>query len=275
MKVRSHCRECLGRLAQQAVALSGGDEALLASSLRLVDSLFDPGKSPTDISNRLLRHVRQESGVEDPYADHKSTEFRAALAAAARLEGFFPDTLEGAIRSSAFGNGGDFFAEHRYDAGSFAFHGNVAKIERAVYTSEKVLILGDNPSDLVFDLPLVRLLKRMGKKTYYAVKARPVQNDMSMPDVARFGAGAMCDGIVSTGTEGVGIGEEEMSGVVRECWEDGSLVIAKGMGNYETISEFDRGRPVVYVMRVKCESVAEALKRRVGEYIAIAGEENG
>ena len=33
-----------------------------------------------------------------------------------------------------------------------------------------------------------------------------------------------------------------MTGIVRECWEeDGSLVIAKGMGNYETMSEFDRG----------------------------------
>ncbi len=63
------------------------------------------------------------------------------------------------------------------------------------------MILGDNPSDFVFDLPLVRLLKAMGKQVFYAIKARPVQNDMSMPDVERFGAGEMCGEIVSTGTE--------------------------------------------------------------------------
>jgi damage-control phosphatase, subfamily I len=102
-----------------------------------------------------------------------------------------------------------------------------------------------------------------------------VQNDMSMADVAPLGAENMCEEIVSTGTDEVGIRREEMSGVVRACWEDGSLVIAKGMGNYETISEFDRERPVIYIMNVKCNSVAEALGRKVGEYIAIAGEEHG
>ena len=65
--------------------------------------------------------------------------------------------------------------------------------------------------------------------------------------------------------------------VVHACWDDDrhTLIIAKGMGNYETISEFDGERPVVYVMNVKCVSVAEALNRRVGEYIAIMGEEHG
>ena len=69
---------------------------------------------------------------------------------------------------------------------------------------------------------------------------------------------------------------EEMSGT--RCGNAGrttASIIAKGMGNYETISEFDRERPVVYVMNVKCSSVAEALGRRVGEYIAITGEEHG
>ena len=57
----------------------------------------------------------------------------------------------------------------------------------------------------------------------------------------------------------MGIRREEMTGRVRECWEDGSMIIAKGMGNYETISEYDSGRPVVYVMAVKCGAVAESL----------------
>ena len=91
-----------------------------------------PAKVPTDISNRLLRHVRRETGVEDPYVDRKAAEFQDALDAAARLTGFFPDTLEGVLRSSAFGNGGDFFVEHRYDTDELAFHGNVAKIDHAV-----------------------------------------------------------------------------------------------------------------------------------------------
>lgn|GEM_PF-2477397 len=60
-----------------------------------------------------------------------------------------------------------------------------------------------------------------------------------------------------------------------KMWDDGSMVIAKGMGNYETISEFDHERPVVYVLKVKCRTVAETLGREVGTYIAIAGGDHG
>ena len=49
------------------------------------------------------------------------------------------------------------------------------------------------------------------------------------------------------------------------------MIIAKGMGNYESISEFDRERPVVYVMKVKCRTVAEAWDKGSATYIAIAG----
>jgi uncharacterized protein with ATP-grasp and redox domains len=275
MKTRPFCRECLGKLARQAVGLSGGDEVLLGSSLQLVDHLFDGSRSPTDISSVLLRYIRHETGVEDPYEERKTAEFQEAVQAAARLEGFFSNTLEGVLRASAFGNGGDFFVEHRYDTEGLAFQGNMAKIEHAVYTSEKVLILGDNPGDFVFDALLVRHLKERSKRVYYAVKARPAQNDMSAADVRRLGADRMREDIVSTGTDGVGLRKDEMTGVVRECWEDGSAVIAKGMGNYESISEFDGERLVIYVMKVKCRSVGEALGRSVGEYIAIAGGGHG
>jgi uncharacterized protein with ATP-grasp and redox domains len=151
----------------------------------------------------------------------------------------------------------------------------VAKIEDRVYISRKILILGDNIGDFVFDIPLVNLLKESGKEVFYAVKEHPVQNDLSMVDVRTFGMERMCADIISTGTDEVGIREEAMAGAVKGCWQDGSLIIAKGMGNYEAISEFDKDRPVVYVMKVKCRSVAGALGRTVGDYIAITGGEHG
>lgn len=275
MKVLPRCRDCLKDLARQVVTLSKGDERLLDSSISLIESLFSAEHSPTLISNRLLKYVRQNTAVCDPFAGLKEVEFQRATESGKRLKGFFPATLQGALQSSAFGNGGDFFVEHSYDVNSFALGGDVANIEARVYNSSKILVLGDNVGDFVFDLPLVKLLERLGKKVFYAVKARPVQNDMSMHDVERFGVSEMDGALVSTGTDEVGIRREEMSGVLKECWEDGSLVIAKGMGNYETISEFHEERPVVYVMKVKCGSVAETLGRKIGEYIAIAGGGHG
>lgn len=264
------------------MTLSGGDGQLLNACLNLIDDRFGDEISPTRISNAVLKLVKQETGAYDPYKDKKAAEFRIALEAATRLRDFFPETLEGALRSSAFGNGGDFFADHSYEVDPFPFRADMAKIERWLYISNNVLILGDNLGDFVFDVPLVAFLKKAGKHVLYAVKEHPVQNDMSMPDVERFDARELCGDIMSTGTDEVGIREEEMSGRIRQLWEDGSLIIAKGMGNYETISEFDRNRPVpgacspvLFVMKVKCTSVAEAVGRNTGEYIGILGGDYG
>ena len=111
MKVLFRCKDCLKDLARQVVTLSKGDEKLLASSIGLVESLFSGDCTPTDISNRLLRYVRQETAILDPFADRKEVEFRRALDSAEALKGFFPETLQGALQSSALGNGGDFFVE--------------------------------------------------------------------------------------------------------------------------------------------------------------------
>jgi uncharacterized protein with ATP-grasp and redox domains len=275
MKVRQYCRSCLEDLARRVVGLSGGDKKVLVRSLRLIDRLFDPDRSPTWISNRILKEVTLRSGVTDPFAESKRGELERATEAAERLKGAFAESLEGAIRSSAFGNGGDFFMEHSYDLDRCRFYCDVDKIAAQVYVSSKILILGDNVGDFVFDVSLVNLLTDMGKRVFYAVKEAPVQNDMSVTDLALPGIPRMNGKVISTGTGEVSLSREDMRGVVKECWEDGSCVIAKGMGNFESISEYDMERPVVYLMRVKCRSVAEATGRNVGDFIGMVGGDHG
>jgi damage-control phosphatase, subfamily I len=275
MKAKPHCKGCLEDLARRVLTLSGGDEDTMAHSLDLIRALFSLDRSPTVVSNQLLKEIRLRSGVGDPFAELKRVEFERAVSAAKRLKGCFPGTLEGALRLSAFGNGGDFFAEHDFDLEGSQFDCDVDKIARQVYVSKEILILGDNPGDFVFDLALVNALKKMGKQVFYAIKEKPVQNDMSMVDFKCFGPAKMPGEIVSTGTDEVGIRKDDMSGVIRRCWEDGSCIIAKGMGNYETISEYDRERPVIYIMNVKCMTVAESVGRKIGTYIAISGGGHG
>ena len=275
MKAREYCRTCLGDLARRVVGLSGGSARVLDEALRLVDDLFSLDRSPTSISNLMLKQIRLGSGVKDPFADLKKVEIAKARAAATRLLSAFPHTLEGAIHSSAFGNGGDFFLEHDYDLSRCVFHCDVDKIAGQVYVSSKILILGDNPGDFVFDAPLVKMLQDMGKRVFYAIKESPVQNDMSLPDLELPAVQPMGCEVISTGTDEVGMSREAMTGIVRQCWEDGSCVIAKGMGNFESISEYDRERPVIYLMSVKCMSVAETVGQKVGDNIGIVGGDHG
>ena len=122
----------------------------------------------------------RETGVYDAYGERKAVEFRRACGGSGAVEGFFPIPFEGALRSSAFGNGGDFFVDHAYNPDLFFFGGDVAKIEHQVYISEKILILGDNPGDFLFDLPLVNRFEKKGEKRS-STRSRSTRCKMTCP----------------------------------------------------------------------------------------------
>jgi hypothetical protein len=134
-------------------------------------------------------------------------------------------------------------------------------------------MIGDNVGDFIFDMPLIEYLETKGKQVYYAVREKPVQNDLSMEDVDRFGLGKIFGRIISTGTDEVGLQKETFSGTIKALWESDAVIIAKGMGNYETISAFHNERPVIYIMKAKCPAVAQAIGQDEGTYIVLTGGE--
>ncbi|HVN97394.1 MAG TPA: ARMT1-like domain-containing protein [Syntrophorhabdaceae bacterium] len=274
MKVQDCCLACLKGLAEKTVRLSGGNDALIKNCFHLIDSLWHPEITPPAISNVVLKYIKSETGADDPYDTAKIKEFNEAVSVIDELRDRFESSIEGLIKLSALGNSADFFTQGRYNVRNFVFTGNVAQIENEIYIRSKdILILGDNVGDFIFDMPLVDHLEGKGKRVYYAVREKPVQNDLSLKDVREFGLDKIFARIVSTGDDEVGVTKEHMSGPVKAFWESGATVIAKGMGNFETISEFHNDRPVVYIMRVKCPAVAFVTGRNQGAYMASIGGE--
>ncbi|MGD0238308.1 MAG: ARMT1-like domain-containing protein [Syntrophorhabdales bacterium] len=271
MKTRERCYTCLQEFVQHIVSLSGANGALVERCNHLIDRLYSPSKSPTEISNRLLRYIREQTEVADPFAAKKAMEFRQAKVAAEEFRSLFPPDLEGLLKYSCLGNSLDYF-EGSYDVSGFRFLGDVESIrERIMSAGREALLFGDNVGDFFFDLPLIRFLESAGKNVYYAVKEAPAQNDLSMPDVELYGLRNLFANIISTGVGEVGVSKERMAGTIKALWESDALVIAKGMGNYEAISEFHDERPVIYNLKIKCETVAEALGRTVGEHTSFIG----
>lgn len=272
MKLLDHCYGCLRGLVEKAVALSLGNGEILSRAYTVIDDLWNTGRTPPEIANRLLRFIKDTTGVYDPYFFIKTNEVEEAQKAMNDFHDFFPKTLEGFLQLSSLGNSMDFFCHDSYSIQDFDFSGDIDKIEREIYTKGNiVLIFADNVGELFFDMGLIGYLENLGKTVFYAVKEHPVQNDLSMPDVDRFGYKKIFPNIISTGTGEVGMKREDMTGKIRELWESEGIVIAKGMGNYETISEFHEERPVIHIMKVKCPTVAYAVDRSIGQYIAIIG----
>ena len=272
MKAIECCVDCLKGLAEKTIKLSNGGDALLSNCHRIVDEQWKEGNTPPRIANRLLKQIKKETGVYDPYSLLKKKEFEEAKGAIVRLEDRFASSLETLLKLSALGNSMDFFTgrESGFDAERLPFFGNMDKIEEEIYIKGKdVLMLGDNVGDFLFDMPLVRFLEGKGKRVHYAVKEHPVQNDLSMPDAVRFGFVKTFDNIISSGTDEVGMRRDAMKGKIKDLWEKGdAAVIAKGMGNYETMSEYHGERSVIHIMKVKCPAVSRAVGQDIGTHIA-------
>jgi len=271
MKTRERCYTCLQKFAQQIVSLSDANGTLVERCFHLIDRLYSPLKSPTEISNQVLRYIREQTGVADPFAAKKEMEFRQARQAAEEFRSLFPPDLEGLLKYSCLGNSHDYF-EGSYNVSDFRFLGDVENIRKGIASAgREALFFADNLGDFFFDLPLIRFLESAGKNVYYAVKEGPAQNDLSMPDVELYGLRDLFANIISTGADEVGMRRERMAGTIKNLWESDALVIAKGMANYEAISEFHDKRPVIYNLKVKCRTVAEAVGRDVGEHTSFIG----
>jgi damage-control phosphatase, subfamily I len=272
MKAMECCIGCLKGLAEKTIILSNGDGAVLSDCYRIVDEDWNGGNTPPRIANRILKQIKKETGVYDPYASSKKMEFQEASGAVARLKDSFSSSLELLVKLSALGNSMDFFTGHggAFNVEGLRFCGDMDKIGEEIYIRGKdVLMLGDNIGDFLFDMPLIKFLEDKGKCVHYAVKGHPVQNDLSMPDVMRFGFSKIFDNIISAGTDEVGMRRDAMKGKIKDLWENkDSAVIAKGMGNYETMSEYHGERPVIHIMKIKCPVVSKAVHQEIGTYVA-------
>jgi uncharacterized protein with ATP-grasp and redox domains len=121
-----------------------------------------------------------------------------------------------------------------------------------------VVYLADNCGEIVFDILLFEQIKKLGGNITLVVRGAPILNDVTMKEALELGIDRMVDRVLTTGSNAIGLCLQEAPPELVEALRNASLVISKGMANYETMSEYDF-RPIAYLLRTKCESVAEAM----------------
>jgi hypothetical protein len=215
--------------------------------------------------------IKRLSGNPDPYFYLKSEENRLARSLLPVARQFYKDSenkLGALVRIVAAANSMEFGVKgHDFDNSTFGqvfgdtlaenLHGDLGEVKRRLSSFDNVLYLTDNAGEVVFDLLLIEKLKDMGKRVVMASKSEPILNDVTAEELC-----SMTDNeVIATGpvvgTTLENLSQEALSLLSNDDW----LVISKGMGNFETLSEFEAqlsGR-LVYIMRAKCEPVARAL----------------
>jgi len=121
----------------------------------------------------------------------------------------------------------------------------------------EVIFLHDNAGEVVLDMILMREIKRLGPKVIAVVKGGPILNDATMIDADEVNLRDYADEVIDTGAPAIGVNLERNSKEFLDIFHSAELIVAKGMGNFESLTEFEPESPTVHIMRTKCIPVAK------------------
>jgi uncharacterized protein with ATP-grasp and redox domains len=270
MRIASSCYSCiLDRAKFECDILFSDDDSKKKAMEELLDFMVQhKGEVPSAVGTEREEIMKRRSGNSDPYREMKAESNRVATALIPLAKRFYEeseDKLEALIRIAAAANSMEWGVKgHDFDVDSFEdvffetlnekFDGDLEEARRRINRFDKILYLTDNAGEVVFDLFVIEKLLEMGKRVVICPKTGPILNDVTDDELK-----AMTDLPIEPSGPVIGLSLDRVRPeLLLLLKNDGFLVIAKGMGNFETMTEFDdilAGR-LIYVMRAKCEPVS-------------------
>jgi len=279
MRIFLDCIPCFFRQALDAARLATDDkqthERVLRELLGMAKDL-DMRQSPPVIGQKIHRLVRELVGTEDPYRDVKRRFNNEALRLYPKLRERVvksEDPLETAIRLAIAGNIIDFGVNSQLRESELAMviedcltadssDMELDSFRRAISGSEDILYLADNAGEIIFDRLLIEQMPV--EKVTVVVKGSPVINDATMEDALHAGLHRIAE-VIENGSDAPGTILTSCSQSFRDRFEKADLIVAKGQGNYETLSDIDKN--MFFILKVKCPVIAQHLGCDVGRMV--------
>ena len=276
MKTFLECVPCFVGQALGAARFVTDDETVHEKVLRKVTakaSEMDLSMTPPMMGQEIHRLIRQITGNKDPYRNIKNHSNQLALQMYPRLREKIKhsaDPFETAVRIAIAGNIIDFAKMNGLDDAKIhqaiedSFTANLSEsavnyLRDAIKQSENILYLGDNAGEIVFDRLLLEQLPC--EKITFVVRGGPVINDATMNDALTAGVTELVE-VIDNGSDGPGTVMETCSQQFRRRFDTADLIVAKGQGNYETLSDEDKN--IFFLFKVKCPVIAKDAGLEVG-----------
>jgi len=279
MKTYFDCIPCFIRQALESVRLTTDDEQIHEQVMR--EALFfackmDLRQSPPAMAQQIHRMIRKLTGVQDPYLQIKDRFNKLTLQMYPKLKERIEasdDPLEIAIRLAVAGNIIDLGVDAglKENAVEKAINESLTaplnketlgKFRNATNQAKSILYIGDNAGEIVFDRLLIEQLYT--ENITFVVKANPIINDATIEDAQIVGLTDIVK-VIDNGSDAPGTILEDCSQDFRRQFDKADLVIAKGQGNYETLSDVDKD--IFFILKAKCPVIARHLRCEVGEMI--------
>jgi hypothetical protein len=275
MKTYLECLPCFLRQAVEAAKMATEDPLkqweVVDAVLRLLGAVSASDRPP-QIAARVHRTIRRVSGCDDPYCQVKQDGNEAAVGLyprARELVAASDDPLQAAARLAVVGNIMDSGVGLRFDLEAEieranerrSATGDFDRFREELAKASTVLYLADNAGEIVFDRLLI---EQMDKKVFVAVRAEPMLNDALLAD-AEFAGIDRLAALLTTGPGWPGAGVGNCSVDFLDAFTRADVIIAKGQGNYEWLSEAKAN--IFFLLMAKCPVVARDLGVEVGELV--------
>ncbi|HBB91659.1 MAG TPA: hypothetical protein DC042_08045 [Bacteroidales bacterium] len=278
MALDHRCKECFERNFERLIIRSPLTTAQVPEFSAFFNHLVNNCAQLTspEIQREFQNKLAEMNGIEDPYRDEKRNSNQLAL----ELYGEWkPKVLASdnpyqlALRLALAGNVMDYGANQQFDihksiedalSAPIAIDHSVLLRER-IRQSGKILFLGDNAGEIVFDKLLIETI--MHPNITYVVKGGPAINDATMEDSEATGMEWVAD-VISNGYDAPSTVLSKSDPEFRSHFESADLIISKGQGNFEGLMSA-RDPRIFFLLMVKCDYISEKIGVPKGSFVVI------
>jgi len=282
------CGPCTLEAVYRTIRLATRDPLLQKKIMDKAISILARGMAndiaPSRIATDIYRIIYEMSNNPDPYKEAKKRSNKVALKLVHSIANGLkklPDKerLYRSILASIAGNIIDFtLGNYEVDLGVLPqAYRQVLKqglnekdfeaFRKLISKSRRIVFIGDNAGEIALDAFLLEYLSSKGAKIAFVVKDSPITNDATLEDARQVGIHRYVEKIITTGSNAFGINFDEVSSEFLSELEKADVIISKGQSNFESLCGKKLGKPIVIMMRTKCEPVGRILKIPVGENV--------
>ena len=249
-------------------------EQIIREILQWIGTM-DLNQTPPAMAQRIHQRLREITVRNDPYREAKDWLNSLALGLIPELRAKIEsacDPLEFAVRLAIFGNVMDLgsnriltFTEVRRAMNlvlTEPFFGELDKFNQAITDAQSILYLADNAGEIAFDRLLVEQIS--SKHVTVVVRGTPVINDATLIDAQAVGLDKITE-VIDNGSDAPGTILSDCSPEFRHRFAGADLIIAKGQGNFESLS--DEPGNIFFLFKVKCSVIASHIKQPVGTQV--------
>lgn len=265
MKTYLDCLPCFMNQTLRAGRIATNDETKIKKLLDKVGMMIQDipmENTPPETGALIYKKISEITGNNDPYKKIKSKNIEHALHLYPKLKQKVKESEDGlltAIRLAVAGNVIDLGVDKEFNIAEdietilkqdFAVF-NYKLFKQELQKAKDILYIGDNAGEAVFDKILI---EELGKPVTFVVREVPVINDITQKEAKLIGIDKIAK-VISSGSIAPGTILEHCSDEFLELFQNADMIISKGQGNYEGLSDVNRS--IFYLLKAKCPVIAK------------------